>query len=138
MASRANVYIDQGTDFRIVIELFDDDGDPLVAMANYDFYATIKKMYSDLKLADFTIEKDTVNSTIALILSDEVTGSMKPGKYQYDVLMKKTTGEMSKVVEGLAFVTQTMTNPLDTSTGSLIGGNADGLTDGDNLDGGQY
>jgi hypothetical protein len=137
MASRANVYIDQSSDFRIVIELDDEDGDNL-PIASYTFYSTIRKMYSSTKVADFTIEKDTVNATITLILSDEVTGSMKPGKYQYDVLMKKTSGEMVKVVEGLAFVIETITNPNDLSSGSIIGGDANGITDGDNLDGGQY
>lgn len=137
MASRANVYIDQGTDFRITIELFDEDNDPLTALVNYDFYATMRKMYSTLKVADFTIEKDGVNGTITLTLADDITTDLKPGKYQYDVLMKKTTGEMSKVVEGLAFIVDTITDPTDT-TATLAGADAGGISDGDNLDGGQY
>jgi len=32
-----------------------------------------------------------------------------PGKYQYDVIMEKTTGERSKIVEGLAIVVDTIT-----------------------------
>ena len=137
MASRANVYIDQGTDFRISIELSDEQGAAL-SMTNYDFYSTIRKMYNTNKIADFIIEKDAPNSTITLTLPDNITQSMKPGKYQYDVLMRKTTGEMVKVVEGIAIVLESTTNVLDLSAGQLQGGEIDGLSDGDNLDGGQY
>ena len=137
MASRANVYIDQGTDFRIVIDLSDDDGAPLTAMDNYTFQASIRKIYSSTKVVDFTIEKDTPNSRISLILSDDASRTLKPGKYQYDVLMDKQTGERSRIVEGLAFITATITDPTDT-TPALEGADAGGISDGDDLDGGQY
>ena len=95
-------------------------------------------MYNTNKIADFIIQKDAPNSTITLTLPDNITQSMKPGKYQYDVLMRKTTGEMVKVVEGIAIVLESTTNVLDLSAGQLQGGEIDGLSDGDNLDGGQY
>lgn len=133
MASRANVYIDQGTDFRITIELFDEDNDPLTALVNYDFYATIRKIYSSTKVADFTIEKDGPNGAITLVMTDDVTRTLEPGKYQYDVIMDKHTGERSKIVEGLAFIVASITDPTD-STATLEGAIAGGET----LDGGQY
>lgn len=106
MASRANIYIDQGSDFRISFDLYDDQ-DAELGIGTYDFYSSIKKMYSTLTVADFNIEK--ANNDITLVLTDDVTRTLKPGKYQYDVLMKKTTGEMSKIVEGLAIVVSTIT-----------------------------
>lgn len=106
MASRANIYIDQGTDFRVSLELFDADDEELV-IDTYKFYASIKKIYSSVKLADFTIEK--ANNDITLILTDRQTSELKPGKYQYDVIMEKTTGERSKIAEGLAFIVDTIT-----------------------------
>ena len=65
MTSRTNVYIDQNTDFRLSLELEDDDGDPL-AINSYSFFSTIKKMYSTVKVADFSIEKQVSNNTITL------------------------------------------------------------------------
>lgn len=106
MASRANIYIDQGTDFRIVLELFDAD-DQELTISTYKFYSSIKKIYSSTKIADFTIEK--ANNDITLTLTDRQTAELKPGKYQYDVIMEKTTGERSKIAEGLAFVVDTIT-----------------------------
>lgn len=106
MASRSNIYIDQGADFRVTIELFDqNDGD--LPIDTYNFYADMKKFYSSTKVADFTIQKD--DNDITLLLTANTTGDLKPGKYEYDVLMKKPTGEISKIVEGLAIVIPTIT-----------------------------
>ena len=109
MASRANIYIDKGCDFRTAIELFNEAGTEYSEsdIAVYNFYSSIKKVYSDSSLVNFTIE--TSNNDITLVLTDQQTGSLKPGKYQYDVIMQKQTGELSKIVEGLAIVVDTVT-----------------------------
>lgn len=109
MATQANIYIDQGTDFRIDLDLFDGDEDPL-AISVIDFFADIRKVYSTgSPLVSFTVEKVPDSSTITLVLTDTQTLTLKPGKYQYDVLMRKQTGEMSKILEGLAFIVDTIT-----------------------------
>lgn len=109
MASRANIYIDKGCDFRTAIELFNESGTEYSEsdIAVYNFYSSIKKVYSDSSLVNFTIE--TSNNDITLVLTDQQTDLIKPGKYQYDVIMQKQTGERSKIVEGLAFVVDTVT-----------------------------
>lgn len=106
MGSRVNFYIDQGTDFRISFDLFDEDDDELV-LSTYSFYADLKKMYATTKAADFVIE--TANNDVTIKLSANTTSDLDPGKYTYDVLMRKPTGEMSKLVEGLATVIPTIT-----------------------------
>lgn len=106
MGSRANIYIEQSTDFRITIELFDEN-DLDLPISGYNFYADMRKLYSSSRAAEFEIQQS--NNDITLVLSSDVTSVLDPGKYQYDVLMRKTTGELSKVVEGLAFVIPTIT-----------------------------
>jgi len=106
MATRTNIYIDKGADFRITVQLFDEDNQDL-PISTYNFYSDMKKMYSNLSVASFDIEK--ANNDITLLLDADTTSCLKPGKYQYDVLMKKTSGEISKIVEGLAFVVSTIT-----------------------------
>tara|TARA_R110000868_G_scaffold145474_1_gene365686 strand:- start:451 stop:777 length:327 start_codon:yes stop_codon:yes gene_type:complete len=105
MASRANIYIDQGTDFRFSVELFDAT-DAELGIETYDFFASMRKVYSSPIIANFNIEKS--GNDITLVLTDEQTILLKPGKYQFDVMMRKTSGELSKVVEGLAFVVPTI------------------------------
>lgn len=109
MASRANIYIDKGLDFRTAIELFNDAGEEYsdATMDVYNFYSSIRKVYSSTAVTNFTVEK--ANNDITLVLTDEQTASLKPGKYQYDVIMQKQTGELSKIVEGLAIVVDTIT-----------------------------
>ena len=107
MGSRANIYIDQGTDFRISIELFDADDDALL-IGNYSFKAYMKKFYSQTPVAEFVVEKGT--NDITLVLDPITTASLKPGKYEYDVIMRKPTNELSKIVEGLAIVIPTITD----------------------------
>jgi hypothetical protein len=106
MASRANIYIDQGTDFRFSVELFDAADDELVILT-YDFFASMRKVYSTVSIIDFNIEVS--GNDVTLVLTDIQTATLKPGKYQFDVIMRKTSGELSKVVEGLAFVVPSMT-----------------------------
>jgi len=106
MSTRVNLYLDQGTDYRTTIELFDGDNDEL-AIDTYTFYSDIRKMYSSTKAASFTMEQ--ANNDLTLVLSANTTSSLTPGKYEYDVLMRKSSGELSKIVEGLIFIVPTMT-----------------------------
>lgn len=106
MSSQLNIYIDQGTDFRLTVELFDED-DLDLPISNYSFYGDLKKLYSTKRTAEFDFQKS--ENDITLILEADVTSQLTPGKYQYDVIMKKPTGELSKIVNGLAFVISTIT-----------------------------
>jgi|TARA_R110000744_G_scaffold49512_1_gene107584 hypothetical protein len=106
MGSKANIYIDQGTDFRITLELFDGDNDDLT-IQTFSFFADLRKMYSSKRAAEFVVEKN--ENDITLVLEADVTANLRPGKYEYDVLMRKSSGEMSKIVEGLAIVIPTIT-----------------------------
>ncbi len=106
MGSKANIYIDQGTDFRLTLEMFDGDDDDLV-INTFSFFADLRKMYSSKRAAEFVVEKN--ENDITLVLEADVTANRRPGKYEYDVLMRKSSGEMSKIVEGLAIVIPTIT-----------------------------
>lgn len=106
MSSQVNIYIDKGTDFRLTVELFDEN-DLDLPISSYEFYGDIKKLYSTKRAAEFEFEKS--ENDITLILDADTTAQLKPGKYQYDVIMKKPTGELSKIVDGLAFVISTIT-----------------------------
>ena len=107
MASRANIYIDQGTDFRFSVELFNEDNVEL-GISGYLFFASMRKVFNGSVIADFNVEIS--GNDITLLLGSVDTAQLKPGKYQYDVLMRKQSGETSKVVEGLAFVVPTMSS----------------------------
>jgi hypothetical protein len=104
MASRANIYIDKGMDFRTELNLFEYDD---ATISVYNFYSSIRKVYSSTAAVNFNIE--VANNDITLVLTDQQTETLAPGKYQYDVVMEKQTGERTKIVEGLAIVVDTIT-----------------------------
>lgn len=106
MTARANIYIDRGADFNVEISIFDEDEDPLTITTS-SFYADIRKIYSETSIGSFGIQKNT--TTINLYLSANTTVDFESGKYQYDVLMVNAGGETYKILEGLAFVTSTIT-----------------------------
>lgn len=106
MTARANIYIDRGADFNVEISIFDDDEDPLT-ITTCNFYADIRKVYSSTSVGSFGIQKNT--TTINLFLDADTTAGFEPGKYQYDVLMVNAGGETYKILEGLAFITSTVT-----------------------------
>ena len=70
MASRANIYIDKGLDFRTELNLFNDVGveydDATISV--YSFYSSIKKVYSQSAAVNFTIEVS--NNDITLVLTE--------------------------------------------------------------------
>jgi hypothetical protein len=106
MSSQLNIYIDKGTDFRLTVELFDED-DLDLPISNYEFFGDIRKLYSTKRAAEFEFQKS--DNDITLILGSDSTSQLAPGKYQYDIIMKKPTGELSKIINGLAFVVSTIT-----------------------------
>jgi|TARA_B110000238_G_C16026989_1_gene395691 hypothetical protein len=109
MASRANIYIDKGLDFRTSLELFNEAGTAYTdaEIQVYNFYSGLRKVYGVTAAASFTVEK--ANNDITLVMTDQQTDLLTPGKYQYDVVMEKQTGELTKIVEGLAIVVDTIT-----------------------------
>ena len=106
MSSQLNIYIDKGTDFRLTVELFDEN-DLDLPISNYEFFGDIRKLYSTKRAAEFEFQKSA--NDITLVLDADTTSQLTPGKYQFDVIMKKPTGELSKIVNGLAFVISTIT-----------------------------
>jgi hypothetical protein len=108
MANRANLYINKNTDFQTPLSFFDDDGP--IDMSAYTFFSQIRKVYSTGIVADFEFHLVNLEEgEVEMYLQSEVTKTLAEGKYQYDILIKHETGEVTKVLEGLVFITSTVT-----------------------------
>jgi hypothetical protein len=108
MTQRANLYVDQGTDFVITIDLSGDIG---FDFTENDFFCDVKKIYSETKKfsAEMTVISDESNDFLNLVIDKSKTTGVEPGKYSYDVLMRDTNGNVSKILEGLIFILATNT-----------------------------
>lgn len=110
MTTRANLYVDQGVDFLIALELETDAGEdyPIV---DQQFFCQVRKIFSSTVQFEAQLEVvvNGVTNEINLMISPEATKNVKPGKYQYDLIMRKFDGTTLKLLEGLLFILPTIT-----------------------------
>jgi hypothetical protein len=109
MTTRANLYVDQGTDFLVSLELETDQGDDY-PITDQQFFCQVRKVYSTTVLfeADLEVFINGVTNELKLSFDPSVTRDVKPGKYQYDLIMINGN-KTKKILEGLLFVLPTVT-----------------------------
>lgn len=110
MTTRANLYVDQGIDFAVVLDLFDAEGQDF-SISDQVFKCEVRKLYSETKAFDATMEivDDTLVNNIELIIPADATRDKKPGKYQYDIVMFDGIQRI-KLLEGLLFLLPTISS----------------------------
>ena len=104
MGTVNNLYVDQGTTFNAVVQVFGDDGLPF-NLTGFTPTAQVRKNYAtNTVAATFTSSVQTAaNGTISLGLTASETGNLKYGRYVYDVEI--TNGStIYRPVEGIVTV----------------------------------
>ena len=105
MAAVSNLYIDQGADFSTTISLTDSNGN-ILSLTGYTALAQIRKTYGSSTIAaTFGTSLVAATGQITLSLTDTVTGAMDSGRYVYDVLITDSSGDKTRILEGQATVT---------------------------------
>ena len=104
MAAKANLKIDQGSDYATSITLTDDQGNP-VYLANYVGKAQIRKYYTSTTAVDFGVDIEANTGTVTLTLDANTSNNMEFGRYVYDVeLTDGNNGLISRVLEGIVTI----------------------------------
>ena len=108
MASISNIFIDQGTDFSITVDVTQADGAPL-NLTGYSAAAQIRKTYGSSNVsAVFTTSISAAAGQVTLSLTDPQTSGLTAGRYVYDLNI--TSGSTTtRVVEGQAIITPGVT-----------------------------
>jgi hypothetical protein len=101
MAVKSNINIDQGTDFRVTVNVTDANNSPIV-LTGYTGKAQFRKHYTSLTAYDFGVSIS--NGAVTLSLSSSNSNSISPGRYVYDCELTSTTGVKSRIVEGIVTV----------------------------------
>lgn len=107
MAIKANLVIDQGTDYSTTIRLTDDD-ENVVTLTGYTAQAQMRKTYTSSNAVSFTTTLGATTGIVTLALTDAQTSALTPGRYVYDVLLTRS-GLTSRIVEGIVTVTPGVT-----------------------------
>ena len=81
MAILANLFIDQGTDFSITVDVTDSNGE-ILNMSGYSSAGQIRKTYeSSTVSATFTTSISAAAGQVTLSLNDTVTSALGAGRY---------------------------------------------------------
>lgn len=108
MAVRANIIIDQGTDFSIDVTLTDSNN-AVIDITNSTFASQVRKHYSSSNSVSFTVAKtDSPAGVFTLSMNAATTSTLSAGRYLYDVEMVLNSVK-SRVVEGEVTVTPEVT-----------------------------
>lgn len=109
MAIIANIFIDQGTDFSITVDVTDTSGGAL-DMSGYTASAQIRKTYGSSSVsATFGTSISEAAGQVTLTLSDTQTTALEAGRYVYDLNVTSSGNQTTRVVEGQAIVTPGVT-----------------------------
>lgn len=108
MAIKANIVIDQGSDFSSTIDLTDASG-TIFNLTNYTVAAQMRKNYSSSSAVTFNTSHNGANGQIFLVLLKSNTNILAPGRYLYDVEITSAGNITTRVVEGIVTVTPGMT-----------------------------
>lgn len=108
MAIKANILIEQGTDFSAIIDVTDNDNNPY-DLTSYTVNSQMRKNYASSSATTFVASHNGVFGQINLTLPNSVTVDLEPGRYLYDVEMTSNGGGVTRVVEGVATVTPGIT-----------------------------
>ena len=108
MATKANIFIDQGTDFSTTISIANMN-DESISLAGYSGAAQIRKHYSSANSVSFGVSIDEINGNLTLTLNPTQTNAMTPGHYVYDVELTDSANVVSRIVEGLVTITPSVT-----------------------------
>jgi hypothetical protein len=107
MAIKANIVIDQGTDFKAVIDVVDTSG-VVYDLSGYTASAQMRKNYNSTLATTFVATHNSSGGAITLTLANDSTSALEPGRYLYDVEIS-SAGVITRVVEGIVTVTPGMT-----------------------------
>lgn len=103
-----NISIPQGADFSETFVSAESDG----SVSNLDGYtgtAKMKKHYDSPTSTTFSVSITSGIGEVTISLPASTTSGLKPGRYNYDVRLESGTGDVSRLVEGMAFVTAGIT-----------------------------
>ena len=110
MAVYSRLTADQGSDFAARVQLVDATDNNL-NLTGYTVTASIKKSYAATTSYTMTVNIiDIDQGVISINVTNQVTASMKAGRYVYDVVATASGGTRTRVLEGQFEITAGVTS----------------------------
>lgn len=99
-----NITIEKGTYFENTFTINNSDGTPL-NLTGYSAVAKIKKYPSSPTSHSFSVSITAATGKIQVSMADTTTAILTEGRNYYDVIITSGGGTKSRVIEGMALVT---------------------------------
>lgn len=105
MAAVSNLGIDQGTTFSVTFTVNDDTGTARDLSA-FTARSQMRRSYFTSANTSFTVSiANPLDGEVDLEMSANVTTTLKPGRYVYDVeLVSNNTATVERIVEGIVTI----------------------------------
>lgn len=107
MATTVNLLIDQGATFSTMIDLVDQNGDP-IDLSSYTGASQMRKHYTSSNSISFTVGLSNTG-VVTLGLTAAQTAALTAGRYVYDVEVTDGANNVSRIVEGIVTVSPNVT-----------------------------
>lgn len=109
-AGYTELFMEQAASFSTTITISDVYGD-VFDLAGYTAHSQMKKSYySTTPTANFICTTNTEAGTITLSLSINTTINISPGRYVFDVILRKNSdASITRVLEGIINVSPAVT-----------------------------
>jgi len=104
--STVNLVIQKGTDFEETFSLTAEDGLGL-NLTGYSAIAKLRKYPTSPTSYSFSTTITVADSTIKIIMSDDITATLPSGRCYYDITITSSGGVVSKVIQGNVLVEET-------------------------------
>lgn len=110
MSAKANLIIEQGSDFSTSVTMTDGDGFP-TDLAGYTGSGQIRKHYTSESFTELDIDfgADRTSGIVTILLGRTANEAMEAGRYVYDVEITSVANTRTRLVEGLVTLTPQVT-----------------------------
>ena len=103
-----NLRIEKGTNFESTFTISNSDGS-VYSLNNYTATSKIRKYPTDSSSKSFSTTITAATGEIKITMSSANTADLSSGRNYYDVIITKTSdGAVTKVIEGMALVVDTV------------------------------
>jgi hypothetical protein len=108
VALKANITIDQGTDFSTTIDVTDEDGNS-IDLSGYTGTSQMRKHYTSSNATAFSVAVTVLTGAVTISMNAATTGTLTSGRYVYDVELRDAANTVSRLVEGIVTVSPQVT-----------------------------
>lgn len=111
MAAYVELYMDQGANFKNVINITDDKDNSSINLVSYNVRSQMRRSYYSINASANIVctITDATNGEITMTMTAANTANIKAGRYLFDLETEDNSGFVTRVLEGIITVTPQVT-----------------------------